>query len=301
MPPKSRRQKQASKAGQASAAKRVRGVDANGDPIEGEYDDDSGEEEEQDEDGLDEEGSNGISVEFNKESYPHAAEAVRGAEQSGGAPGLAEGRAEDPPKPGTAVEAAGKVAFKPKAPARVPVPVVLKADINAGPTRRSNRAGKKVDYGALNAMGRKVVDYSGMNGLGDDETDEEDLLPAYEGLDAPGSTRRSNRTRTGRKVVDYSMMGRRVAGDDDKEGRHGRDEYKSKKESYSMRNKYESIFPGGYRSDIEDFDYSYSEKRRKRDGDYNDRDEYLRRKRGKYDIARSLLGDDSTEEEDEYD
>lgn len=301
MPPKSRRQKQASRAGQASAAKRVKAVDANGDPIEGTYEEEFGDEEEYDEDEGEEEGPNGTAVELKKDSYddeealdppgiPATEQQPIGMEQ-----------AEGPPNVLKMEEPAAKLALKPKAPVRVPLPMVMKADINAGPTRRSNRAGKKVDYGALNAMGRKVVDYSAMNGVGDDETDEEDLLPAYEGMDAAGGSRRSNRTRTGRKVVDYSMMGRRIAGEDDKEARNGRDDYKSKKESISIRNKYESIFPGGYRSDLEDFDYSYSEKRRKRDGDYNDRDEYLRRKRGKYDIARSLLGDDSTDEDDEDD
>jgi len=143
---------------------------------------------------------------------------------------------------------------------------------------------------------------------GEDDTDEEDLLPAYETAIVDGATRRSSRTRTARKVVDYSMMVNPTShitnSDDDRDdGRYGRrDEYKSKKESSSMRNKYESIFPDGYDSEAEEFDWS--EKRGKRDGEMytsasDEYNTYLRRKRGKYEIARYLLGDETSEEEEE--
>jgi len=114
-------------------------------------------------------------------------------------------------------------------------------------------------------------------------------------------------------VVDYNqlMQGRRSSLDEDdrrttsrNNSYDTRDEFgRTKKESASMRNKYQSIFADGYRSDCEEFDYEIVNlKRQRRESGYvSDKDEYLKRKRGKYDIARSLLGDDSTDEEDDYD
>ena len=155
-------------------------------------------------------------------------------------------------------------------------------------------------------MGRKAVDYGAINGLDEEgATDDEDLLPAYDGLDVSGptGTRRSSRARNTRKVVDYNQLrqGRRGSQDDDygmRPARERDDWGRGKKDPGSMRNKYQSIFPDGYRSDCEEFDYDYT--KRHRDSGYaSDRDDWLRRKRGKYDVARALLGDSTDDDDDD--
>jgi len=147
-----------------------------------------------------------------------------------------------------------------------------------------------------------------MDGLDDGgATDEEDLLPAYDEVSGPTGTRRSSRARNTKKVVDYNqlMSGRRASLDDDygmqRPARERDDWGRSKKESASMRNKYQSIFPDGYRSDCEEFDYEVS--KRRKDSGYvsGDRDDWLKRKRGKYDVAKALLGDSTDDDDDEYD
>ena len=107
-------------------------------------------------------------------------------------------------------------------------------------------------------------------------------------------------------MVDYNQLvsGRRGSLDDDngmqRPGREREDAGRSKKEPASMRTKYQSIFPDGYRSDCEEFDYEVSKRRKESGYASGDRDDWLKRKRGKYDVAKALLGDSTDDDDDEY-